>query len=402
MSEVVVIGSSFAGLTGALEARRKLGREHRVTLISRADDFVYIPSLIWVPFGWREISDISIPVKPILDRHGVRFIKADVTRVDPENNTVVTSEGEVSYDYLLVASGVSTRFDLIEGLGPEENTYSVCTPAHAEKAREGWKKLVEDPGPVVVGATQGASCMGAGYEFLFNLEFAARKAGVRDRVDITWITPEPFLGHFGIDGMAGGEAMLKGFMKMFNIKYVTNSEVEKVTETDVVLRDGRKLPYKYSMIIPPFNGARFVKESGDLGDEKGFVPVDDTYRHKKYPNIFAAGLAVAVPLPFKTPVALGMPKTGFPSEESAKIASHNIARLLRGEPETALKAKPWGKIPGLCVMDAGHKEVLILSNHLLKPRQFAVMIPNPLVNVAKRALEKYFLWKTRRGLSYLM
>ncbi|MHB8858545.1 MAG: NAD(P)/FAD-dependent oxidoreductase [Thermoleophilia bacterium] len=402
MSEVVVIGSSFAGITGALEARRKLGPGHRVTLISRTDDFVYIPSLIWVPFGWREIQDISIPVKPVLDKHGVDFLKAEVTRVNPEASTVSTTEGEISYDYLLVASGVSTRFDLIEGLGPEENTYSVCTPGHAIKAREGWKKLVEDPGPVVVGASQGASCMGAGYEFLFNLEYAARKAGVRDRVDITWITPEPYLAHFGIDGMAGGEAMLKGFMKKFNINYVTNSEVERVTETDVVLKDGRKLPYKYSMIIPPFNGARFVKDSGDLGDEKGFIPINDTYRHKKYANIFAAGLAVAVPLPFTTPVAVGMPKTGFPSEESAKIAAHNIVKLLQGEPESSLKAKPWGKIPGLCVLDAGHKEVVILSNHLLKPRQFAVMIPNPVVNVAKRALEKYFLWKTRRGLSYLM
>ncbi|MBI5870876.1 MAG: NAD(P)/FAD-dependent oxidoreductase [Actinobacteria bacterium] len=401
MSQVVVIGGSFAGITGALEARRKLGPEHEVTLISKTDDFVYIPSLIWVPFGWRNIRDISVPLAPLLEKRGVRFLKTEVTAVEPEQNRVVTNDGAVEYDYLLVASGVTTRFDLIEGLGPDKNTYSVCTPSHAEEARRGWEKLVEDPGPVIVGASQGASCMGAGYEFLFNLEYAARKAGVRDRIDITWITPEPFLAHFGIGGMAGGEAMLKSFMKMFNIKYVVNSEIEKITGDEVVLKDGRQLPYKYSMIIPPFNGARFVKESGDLGDEKGFIPVDDSYRHKKYSNIFAAGLAVAVPLPFTTPVALGMPKTGFPSEETAKIAAHNIVRLLEGSGER-LKSKPWGKIPGLCGLDAGDKEVVIVSNHLLKPRQLAIMLPNPLANIGKRLLEKYFLWKTRRGLSYLM
>lgn len=401
MSKVIVIGGSFAGLTGALEAKRKLGEDHEVVLISRTEDFVYIPSLIWVPFGWREIEDISIPIRPILDKAGVGFIKAEVTRVEPELNRVITSQGDFDYDYLLVASGVSTRFDLVEGLGPEGHTYSVCTPGHAREARAGWEKFLQDPGPVVVGATQGASCMGAGYEFLFNLEYAARKAGVRDKVDVTWITPEPFLGHFGIGGMAGGEAMLKGFMKMFNIRYVLNSEVDKITETEVVLKDqGKKLPYKYAMIIPPFNGARFVKESGDLGDEKGFLPVDDTYRHKKYGNIFGAGLAVAVPPPFRTPVPLGVPKTGYPSEASAKIAAHNIANLIKGS-QKKLEAKPWGKIPGLCVMDAGRKEVVIISNNLLKPRQFAVMIPNPLANIAKRLLEKYFLWKTRKGLSYL-
>lgn len=400
MSRVVVIGGSFAGLTGALEAKRKLGKDHEVILISKTEDFVYIPSLIWVPFGWRRVKDISIPLKPVLDEHGVTFVHAEVTRVEPEQSKVVTSAGDYNYDYLLVASGVSTRFDLVQGLGPDKNTYSVCTPGHAEQAKKGWERLIKDPGPVVVGASQGASCMGAGYEFLFNLEFALRKAGVRDRVNVTWITPEPFLGHFGIGGMAGGEAMLRSFMKMFHIKYILNSEIEKITEDEILLKDGARLPYKYSMIIPPFNGAKYVKESGDLGDDKGFIPVDEAYRHKKYANVFASGLAVAVPPPFNTKVPLGVPKTGFPSDESAKIASHNIAKLIQGNGEK-LKGKPWGKIPGLCVMDAGHKEVIIISNHLLKPRQFAVMLPNPLANIAKRLLERYFLWKTRKGLSYL-
>ena len=111
---------------------------------------------------------------------------------------------------------------------------------------------------------------------------------------------------------------------------------------------------------------------------------------------------MAVPLPFTTPVAVGMPKTGFPSEGNRQDRLHNIARLIQGKAASELQAKPWGKIPGLCVLDAGHKEVVILSNHLLKPRQFAVVIPNPLANIGKRLLEKYFLWKTRRGLSYLM
>ena len=400
MARVVVIGGSFAGLTGALEAKRRLGKDHEVVLISKTEDFVYIPSLIWVPFGWRDVKDITVPLKPVLDRAGVEYVHAEATRVDPEASRVYTTVGEYDYDYLLVASGVSIRFDLIEGLGKQEHNYSVCTPGHAERAREGFEKLVKDPGPVVIGASQGASCMGAGYEFLFNFEYACRKAGIRDRVDITWITPEPFLAHFGIDGMAGGTQMLKAFMKTFKINFVTNSEIEEVTADTIVLKSGQRLPYKYSMIVPPFNGAPFIKESGDLGDEKGFIPIQDTYQHKKYGNIFAAGLAVQLAPPKATKVPTGVPKTGFPSDESAKVAAGNIARLVRGE--SKLHAKPMGKIPGLCVLDAGHKEVVIVSNHLLKPRQFAVMVPNPLANIAKKGLEKYFLWKTRKGKSYLL
>jgi sulfide:quinone oxidoreductase len=402
MASVVVIGGSFAGLTGALEARRKLGENHKVTLISKTEDFVYIPSLIWVPFGWREVKDISIPIGPILDKAGVDFVKDEVTRVDPGSNRVITANGQYEYDYLLVASGVSVRYDLVKGLAEGEHTYSVCTPQHAEHARAGWDEFVKDPGPVVIGASQGASCMGAAYEFLFNFEYACRKAGIRDKVEITWVTPEPFLGHFGIDGMSGGEAMLKAFMKAFKINYITNSEIDEITQDRFRLKDGRELSYRYSMIVPPFNGARFVKESGDLGDEKGFIPTDDTYRHEKYDNVFAAGLAVAFAPPWTAPIAFGVPKTGFPSEVSAKVAADNIVKLVEEGTGAELEHKPMGKIPGLCVMDAGHKEVLILSNHLIKPRQFAIMLPNPLINVGKRFLEKYFLWKTRTGRAHLL
>lgn len=401
MAKVIVIGGSFAGLTGALEAKRKLGSGHQVTLISKTEDFVYIPSLIWVPFGWREIKDISIPIKPILDKAGVEFVHDGVTQVLAEDKKVATAaSGEYDYDYLLVTSGVSVRYDLVKGLNAAEHNYSVCTPAHAEHARAGWEEFVKDPGPVVIGASQGASCMGAAYEFLFNFEYACRKAGIRDQVDITWVTPEPFLGHFGIDGMTGGETMIKAFMKMFKIDYITNNEIDEITPDRFLLRSGRELPYKYSMIVPPFNGANFVKESEGLGDEKGFIPTDDSYRHDRYPDIFAAGLAVAVAPPWTAPVAMGVPKTGFPSEVTAKVAARNIVKLINGD--TELDHKEMGKIPGLCVMDAGHKEVIILSNHLLKPRQLAIMIPNPLANVGKRLLEKYFLWKTRTGRAHLL
>jgi sulfide:quinone oxidoreductase len=200
--------------------------------------------------------------------------------------------------------------------------------------------------------------------------------------------------------MVGGSALLKAFMKMFKINFVTDAEIEKITQDTVILKSGQKLPFKYSMIIPPFNGAKFVKASGDLGDDKGFIPTHDTYQHKKYPNIFAAGLAVQFPAPWKSKVPMGVPKTGYPSDETAKIAAHNIAHLIKGE--TKLEEKSMGKIPGLCVMDAGRKEVIIVTNHLLKPRQFAIMIPNPFYDVTKLILEKYFLWKTRTGKSYLI
>jgi sulfide:quinone oxidoreductase len=243
--------------------------------------------------------------------------------------------------------------------------------------------------------------MGAAYEFLFNVEKWLREQNIRKKVDLYWITPEDYLGHFGIDGMPLGESMLKGFMKMFNIHYKVQVGIKEVTPDTIVLTNGEQLKYKFTMLMPPFIGVDLVTNSQGLqATPNGYIPVGDDYRHVKYPTVWAAGIAVNVPLPF-TPksVPFASPKTGYPSDETGKIVAENIIRV--SNHRTDLKKKAWGKIPGLCIMDAGKKEVLIFSDHLFKPRNFAIMLPNVIYDFGKVLLEKYFLWKTRHGYSYL-
>ena len=103
------------------------------------------------------------------------------------------------------------------------------------KARKALEEFKKNPGPIVIGATQNAGCMGAAYEFLFNVEKWLREQKIRKKVDLYWITPEDYLGHFGIDGMPMGESMLKSFMKMFNIHYRTQVGVKEVTENKILI-----------------------------------------------------------------------------------------------------------------------------------------------------------------------
>ncbi|MCG8372587.1 MAG: FAD-dependent oxidoreductase [Balneolales bacterium] len=397
--KVLVVGGNFAGSTAALEIKRKLGKKVEVTLIDRNPDFVYVPSLIWVPIGRREVKDITVSRKGVLEKKGITFVQDTALKVETNRNTVICEHGEYGYDHLVIATGPKVVFDEVPGL--KDHCSYIGTPPGAMKTREQLEEFKNNPGPIVIGATQGAGCMGAAYEFIFNVDKWLREEKIRKKVELHWVTPEPFLGHFGIDGMPLGETMLKGFMKMFDIKYHTSVAVKEVTENSVELSDGTVIESGFKMLMPPFVGVDFVANSEGLetGPNK-FIPILPNYRHQTLENVWAAGLAVNVKPPFEQgEVPFSVPKTGFPSDVTGKIVAENIVKTIKGKGK--LKEKAWGDIPGLCVMDAGKKEVVIVSNHLFKPRIFAIMIPNVIFDINKVLLEKYFMWKLRHGLSYL-
>mgnify|MGYP000491054241 CR=1 FL=1 len=105
----------------------------------------------------REAKDITFPVRPIYKAHGIEFVHDEVTGFLPQQNRVLCKEGPpLSYDYLLIGTGPKVDYDYIPGL--RENSYSIVGLAHAERTREGWKKFLADPGPVVIASAQGAAC----------------------------------------------------------------------------------------------------------------------------------------------------------------------------------------------------------------------------------------------------
>ncbi|MGV3528652.1 MAG: NAD(P)/FAD-dependent oxidoreductase [Flavisolibacter sp.] len=396
--KVVVIGGNFAGFTASIQLKRKFKDKADVLLIDRNENFLFMPSLIWVPTSRREVKDITIPRRPVLEKRGVRFVQTVAEKIDPVQQIVYTRDGEYPYDQLVIATGPKVQYDIAPGV--KENAYYIGTPDGAMRTREKLEAFRKEPGPIVIGATQNAGCMGAAYEFLFNIEKWLREQDIRKKVDLYWITPETYLGHFGIDGMPLGESMLKGFMKMFNIHFRTGVGVKEVKPDAVVLSDGEVIASKFTMLMPPFVGVDLLRNSPLLEPEaNGFIDALPSYRHKKFDNVWIAGLTVNVPAPFDTgKVPFVVPKTGYPSDETGKIVAENIWRSVAGKP---LKEKPWGKIPALCIMDCGKKEVLLISNHLFRPRTFALMLPNVIYDFGKVLLEKYFLWKMRHGYAHL-
>jgi sulfide:quinone oxidoreductase len=395
--KTLVLGGNFAGVAAGLGVKRHLGGDVDVTVVSKSSRFTFNPSFIWVPFGKRTARDVSVPIGPAFQRHDVEFLHAEATKIDPASQKVETTAGVYGYDYLVIATGYLNDFGVIPGLGRGGNAYSITSLEGAVDAAAGWSRLINDPGPVVIGATQGAACFGAAYEFVFNAAYQLRRRGLRG-LPIHYVSAEPFPGHFGIGGLAGGEKLLGLFFRMSGIEAVFDVGMEEVAPGELRLQDGRRVPFKFAMIVPPFVGANVVIESG-LGNQRGFIDVKDTYQTLPYPNVYAVGIAAAVNAPWNTANAVGVPKTGFPSETMARVAAANIAAQVRGQEAT--REQNFADIPAVCIMDAGNNGVAILADRMLPPRRWGVMIPGPQNHLGKLAFERYYLWKVRNGYDQL-
>jgi sulfide:quinone oxidoreductase len=392
--KVLVLGGNFGGMTAALAVKHELDGDVEVTVVSSSDTFLFTPSLIWLPFGKRTRADITFPVEPTLDAHGIEFVHAAATTLDPVAKQVVIDDGRTfGYDYLVVATGYRNKNDVVPGF--VENSNTITTLPEAERTAAAWQRYLDEPGDVVVAATQGAGCFGAAYEFLFNTSYQLRKAKLHKKAKLTYVTAEPFLGHFGIGGLPHGEQLLGMFLKKEGIDARISVAIDHVDDGALVLSDGEAIPFSFGMVVPPFLGQDFLQAADGLTDEKGFVRVRDTYQSEKYDDVYAVGVAAAVDAPWQTPTPVGIPKTGFPTEVQAHTAAGNIAAQIKGEQPTLTKA--FGDIKAVCVMDAGNNGVIILADKMLPPRKHGLLIPGPQAHLMKLGFEKYFLWKMRHG-----
>ena len=232
---------------------------------------------------------------------------------------------------------------------------------------------------------------GPAYEFVFQIDHLLRRRRMRHRVPIVFATPESFLGHVGVGGVGKARQFLEGELEQRDIRYLTSAAVFGITESSVDLADGASFESRFSLIIPPLAGVKAITESPDLGNPKGFVPVDENYRHQAFSEIYAVGVAVAFPPVEETPVPVNFPKTGHMTEQMAAMAAHNIAAEVLGDRKTI---RP---LHAECVLDMGDRAVLIRADPFRPPRNIARFSEGRRWLWAKKAFERYYLWMARHG-----
>lgn len=399
---VVVLGGGLGGTIAAYELVAELGGGAEVMLISDRPDFSFVPSNPWVAVSWRKPEDITVDLAPVMARKGIGFSSAGAKRLQPMENRIDLGDGSsVDYDYLVIATGPALAFDEVPGLGPDGFTASICQTDHAAAAAQAFERLAAKPGAVIVGAAAGASCFGPAYEFAMILDTELKKRKLRHKVPMTFVTPEPYIGHLGLDGVGDTKSLLESELRDRHIKWITNARIESVEDglmhVAEVGEDGKTkaeqaLPFSFSMILPAFKGIAAVSGIEGLTNPRGFIVVDEHQRNPKYPNIFAIGVCIAIPPVGPTPVPVGVPKTGFMIESMVTAVATNISALLKGSEPDAQAT--WNAV---CLADFGDRGIAFVAEPEIPPRNLNWSAEGRWVHYAKIAFEKYFLRKVRRG-----
>jgi sulfide:quinone oxidoreductase len=403
MTHIVVLGAGIGGMSVAYELRGALGTDPSITVVGEGELFSFTPSNPWVAVGWREPGEIQVPVREHLAKKKIAFEAVGAERVEPGANRVLLRDGRtLGYDHLVIATGPRLAFDEIPGLGPEDGfTQSICTTPHASAAWDAYQRFLQDPGPVVVGAAPGASCFGPAYEFAMILDRDLRTRRLRDRVPMTYVTPEPYIGHMGLGGVGDSKGLMESEFRQRHIGWITNAKIGAVRdgEMDVAEMDGdgqpkksHVLPFRYAMVLPAFTGVDAVRGIEGLCNPRGFVQIDRRQRNPAWPNVSSLGVCVAIPPVEATPVPTGAPKTGFMIESMAGAIVENIRADIEGRPATA--EATWNAI---CLADMGDTGVAFVALPQMPPRNVTWAKAGKWVHLAKVAFEKYFLMKMKSG-----
>jgi sulfide:quinone oxidoreductase len=353
-SRVVILGGGTGGTLAANRLRRRFpDQQMAVTVVDQDDRHVYQPGLLFVPFGLAHVDDIVRPRARQLHR-GVRFVQAPIDRVEIDTQQVRLDNGDtLGYDVLVVASGATLVLDETEGLaGPGwmDKVFTFYTPEGAAALEAALATF--DGGRLVVNVVDmPIKCPVAPLEFCFLADWYFHERGIRDRVQLTYVTPldgaftKPVASHH-----------LGGMLAERSIELVPEFNTGQVDGPGgrLISYDDREVDFDLAVVVPLHGGADYIDRSPGLGDELSFVPTDErTLQAKAAPNIFVIGDAANVPTS----------KAGSVTHFEGETLVENIARYLQGEP----------LVEGFdghanCFIETGfHKALLIDFNYEAEP-----------------------------------
>jgi sulfide:quinone oxidoreductase len=362
MKNIVILGAGTGGaLSANLLSHRLNLAEWKITVIDRADLHVYQPGLLFLPFGmygYREQADVVKPIVEPLPR-GVEFVTSEVHLIDHERREIHTGQGNLPYDFLICALGCRTAPEEIEGMAPamgrDVHTFYTLEGALAmREAIAGMKqgKLVIDICEMPI------KCPVAPLEFAFLADWHFREKGIRDRIEISLVTP-----YTGAFTKPNANRILSKVAEEKGIRVVPNFATSAVDTDKRVIRtfDGRTVEYDLLCAIPPNLGPAVI-DGSDLGDGAGYALTDPrTLKSRKAERIYLLG--------DNTNVATS--KAGSVAHFEAETVVENLLREIDGKP--ALQTFDGH---ANCFVETGyHKAMLLDFNYDIEPLEGSFPLP---------------------------
>ena len=290
---LVVLGAGTAGTMVVNKLRKKLNKdEWNITIVDSSTTHHYQPGFLFLPFGTYSADDIVKPKRKFIP-NGVDFRVAEIEKVMPEENQVLLANGEkLPYDQLVIATGTTPRPDQTEGMDGPQFHDTVHEFYSFEGSKALGEKLKDWPGgKLVIHITEmPIKCPVAPLEFTFLADDFFKQKGIRDKVEITYVTP--------LDGAFTkpvASAALGTMLSDRDVAVEPDFIIERVDDGKIVSYDEREIPFDLLVTVPLNMGADFIAASG-LGDELNYVPVNkQNFLSDKYDNIFAIGDASNIP-----------------------------------------------------------------------------------------------------------
>lgn len=370
-ARITVAGAGFAAITGVRELRKKLpGAE--ITLVAPKPEFVYLPSLIWVPYGMRSGDDLRYDIRPLLSELRVDYRQASVTGISEDGRTLETDAGALENDALLIATG--GRY--IKKLPGIENAITICEGVEAAE-RMGERLRALDGGTIAMGfggnpKEPAAMRGGPMFELLFGLDTWLRKQGARDRFRLVFFTPAPRPGQ-----RLGDRAVDKLLAEMAKREIETHlGHKMKSFEGNVVRTEGGEIPADLILFMPGMTGPAWMQGSPLPASPGGMIRADALCQVEGMERVYVAGDAGSFPGPD------WMPKQAHMADLQAVAAARNIALNLAGKP-----ASEKFRVELLCIIDSLDKGILVYRG---EKRSMALPSMRPL-HWAKKYFEKAYL-----------
>ncbi|MGE0788022.1 MAG: NAD(P)/FAD-dependent oxidoreductase [Sandaracinaceae bacterium] len=322
---MVILGGGVGGLVAARELRKRLPREHRVVLVDREREHLFAPSLLWLMVGLRDAASIKRPLKrPLkrLERKGIEVRLGEVEKIDPEARQVTVAGETLHADYLVVTLGAELAPETVPGL--QDAGHNFYTEAGAERLHAALE-ATRTGRIVVLTAAPAYKCPAAPYEAALLIDAYLRKRGLRDAVTVEVYAAEP-----GPMGVAGPEmsGAVKQLLEAKGIPYYPEHQVKAVDAAGRRLEfsNGAQVDFDLLAYVPPHRAPRVVRESA-LAGETGWISVDRHTLETRFPNVYAIGDVVSIPLKLGKP----LPKAGVFAHGEAEVVAKNIAATIAGE-----------------------------------------------------------------------